>query len=114
MTAPVDGTGSAAGFVAIIGLASDKLGHIAVTEASSIRSITEAGAVSTIAALCTPQNSSSNIAYSGAAFDASSHLAFDGDGSLLVSVNRVAVVRLRLLWTSGRLEKMLVSDENVQ
>ncbi len=70
-TAPVDGTGSAAGFVQITGLASDKLGRIAVVEASAIRPLTQAGAVSTIPALSIP---ASNPRYSGAAFDAAGNL----------------------------------------
>ncbi len=70
-TAPVDGTGSAAGFVQITGLALDKLGRIAVVEASAIRSLTKAGAVSTISALSIP---ASNPRYSGAAFDVAGNL----------------------------------------
>ena len=69
--APVDGTGSAAGFVAITGLASDKLGRIAVVEASAVRSINGAGAVSTVPGLSI---SSSRPRYSGAAFDVAGNL----------------------------------------
>ena len=64
--APVDGTGSAARFVEITGLASDKLGRFAVIERSAVRSMTQAGAVSTIPALSIPTR---NPRYSGAAFD---------------------------------------------
>ena len=70
-TAPVDGIGSAAGFVEITGLASDKLGRIAVVEASAVRSMTQAGTVSTIPALSI---SAGNPRYSGAAFDVAGNL----------------------------------------
>ncbi|MBV8621658.1 MAG: SMP-30/gluconolactonase/LRE family protein [Curvibacter sp.] len=69
LTSPIDGTGSAAGFVAINGLAADQNGHIAVAENSALRSLTESGTVSTSQSV-----PSAHSTYNGAAFDTSGNL----------------------------------------
>lgn len=78
---PIDGTGSAAGFAAINGLASDQNGRIAVTENSAMRLVTESGLVSTQStapAAPAPSNgvmqSYATSEYSGAAFDMAGNL----------------------------------------
>lgn len=114
LTASVDGTGSAAGFVAITGLAADKFGHIAAVEASTVRSITEAGAVSSMPAFSISKESSFNYSYSGAAFDAAGNLYTAGNWGSASFVNstilKIALNGSSTLDVSGQYFQSLASD----
>ena len=81
--APVDGTGAAAVFSNILGIASDSAGNIFVVDGDEIRKVTQAGVVTTIAGSTT--RGGANGTGAAASFREPRNLVVDPSGTIYVS-----------------------------
>ncbi|NHZ80406.1 hypothetical protein F2P44_14150 [Massilia sp. CCM 8695] len=81
---PLDGTGAAARFGAVRSLALDTAGNLFVGDKTSIRKITPAGKVSTLAGDALASGAA-NGSGAGARFDSPAGIVLDADGTLFVA-----------------------------
>jgi sugar lactone lactonase YvrE len=94
--APADGSGSAARFVGVRGLAIDSAGTMYVTDSGAIRRVTAAGGVTTVAGVPTP-SASTDGAGSNARFSDPRKLAVAADGTIYIADN----FRIRTMTAAG-------------
>jgi hypothetical protein len=93
ITAPVDGTGSAALFLGPGAMAADGNGNLYVLDADYVRKVTSAGVVTTIAGSAATVLGSSDGPADKANFDDPQGIAVDGSGNVYIADTKSGIIR---------------------